>query len=64
MEVAAQVYALLNNVPKDYAQILLLADVHEFSYKEIAEIAGADRNGDVTAEPCPTAIADPCHSPA
>ena len=33
-----EVLSALKQISKDYAQILLLADVHEFSYKEIAEI--------------------------
>jgi len=35
-----EVLAALGRVPEDFRSVLLLADVQEFSYKEIAEILG------------------------
>ena len=34
------VLAALDDVPRDFREVVLLADVQEFSYKEIAEMLG------------------------
>lgn len=38
--VSAEVLTALESLPEDYRVVVLLADVHEFSYKEVAEIVG------------------------